>query len=213
MSVTIYGMAVTRAGRCLWAAEELGIDYTQKEVNMFAGEHKSPEFLAINPNGKLPALVDGDLALFESLAINLYLAETYGKTSLQSKDAAGRAIANQWSMWVLTECEKPLLAAILHTFGIMGYEKSQAKVDEQRAALEPQLGVLNTALNGRDYLMGNEFTIADLNVASVFQWGQGAGFNWAPHSNVEAWLGRCFSRPAFGRVAAMAQADMAKMNG
>ena len=82
MSVTIYGMAVTRAGRCLWAAEELGIDYTQKEVNMFAGEHKSPEFLAINPNGKLPALVDGDLALFESLAINLYLAETYGKTSL-----------------------------------------------------------------------------------------------------------------------------------
>lgn len=213
MSVTIYGMAVTRAGRCLWAAEELGIGYDHKPINMFAGEHKAPDYLAINPNGKVPALTDGKLTLFESLAINLYLAETYGKTSLQPKDAAGRAIANQWSMWVLTECEKPLLAAILHTFGIMGYEKSQAKVDEQRAALEPQLGVLNAALNGQDYLLGADFSIADLNVASVFQWGQGAGFNWAPHSNVEAWLSRCFSRPAFGKVAAMVQADMAKMNG
>lgn len=213
MSVIIYGMAITRAGRCLWAAEELGIDYTQKEVDMFAGEHKSPEFLAINPNGKLPALVDGNLTLFESLAINLYLAEAYGQDSLQPSDAAGRALANQWSIWVMAECEKPLLAAILHTFGIMGYEKSQEKVDEQRAALEPQLSVLNKSLEGREYLLGDHFSIADLNVASVFQWGKSAGFDWSPHSNVEAWLNRCLSRPAFGKITELVKADMAKMNG
>lgn len=213
MTVAIYGMAVTRAGRCLWAAEELGLPYEQKTVNMFAGEHKEPAFLAVNPNGKLPAMTDGDLTLFESMAINTYLADTYGKGSLQPDSPADRARANQWSHWVMAECETPLLHAILHAFGIMGYEQSPEKIKEKRAELEAQLGVLDQALEGRDYLVGSRFTVADLNVASVLQWGQVAGMDWAPHGNVAAWLERCLSRPANQKVGQMVQADMAAMNG
>lgn len=213
MSVTIYGMALTRAGRCLWAAEEIGLAYDHKSVDMFAGEHKSPEFLAINPNGKLPAMKDGDLDLFESMAINTYLADTYGKGGLQPDTAADRARANQWSHWVMAECETPLLHGLLHALGIMGFAQDAAKVREQRDALEPKLAVLNQALAGRDYLLGGRFTVADLNVASVFQWGQVAGMDWGQHSNFAAWLNRCLSRPAFLKVAEMAKADMAKMNG
>lgn len=213
MSVTIYGMAVTRAGRCLWAAEELGIDYEHKPINMFAGEHKAPAYLALNPNGKVPAMQHDGLTLFESLAINSYLAEVFGQGGLAPDGAAERGIAAQWSLWVMTECEPALLAALLHTLGIMGFEKSAAKVAENRAKLEAPLAVLNKALEGREYLAGSRFTIADLNVASVLQWGQIAGMDWAPNSNVSAWLGRCLSRPACQKVGKMAQAEMAKMNG
>ncbi len=213
MTVTIYGSPVTRAGRCLWAAEELGLDYKQVDVNMMGGEHKAPEYLAINPNGKMPAMTDGDLTLFESLAINQYLASQYGKGSLQADDAKGQALASQWTLWVATECETPLLHAVLHTFGLFGFEKSADKVNEQRAALEPKLAILNAALEGRDFLAGDRFTVADLNVATLFQWGQTARMDWAPHSNVAAWLERCLGRPANQKVGKMVAAAMAKMNG
>jgi glutathione S-transferase len=211
MSVTIYGMAVTRAGRCLWAAEELGIPYTHKPVDMFAGAHKAPAYLAVNPNGKVPAMQHDGVILFESLAINLYLADVFGRGGLAPDDAAGRGMAAQWSLWVATECETALLCGLLHTLGIMGFEKSAAKVAENRAKLDGPLGVLNQALSGREYLVGDRFTVADLNVASVFQWGQIAGMDWAPNGNVAAWLGRCLGRPAAQQVGQMPQAEMAKM--
>ena len=210
MSVKIYGMAMTRAGRCLWAAEELGLDYERVMIDMFAGEHKQPAFLAINPNGKMPAMTDGDFKLFESLAINLYLARAYGQGSLQPDTAQDEALAQQWSLWVVAECENALMYGILHHFGLFGFEKDPAKVQEQRAALEAPLSVLDGALADRDYLLGNRFTIADLNVASIFQWGQSAKMDWSPHGNVASWLDRCLSRPACEKVAAMAAAEMAK---
>ena len=213
MTVTIYRMALTRAGRCLWAAEELGIDYTHVATNMFAGEHKSPEFLAINPNGKLPAMVDGDLTLFESMAINLYLAAQYGQGGLACADAKEVALAEQWSVWVMTACETPLLHALLHAMGIMGFEQDAGKVKEKREEMDAQIAVLNGALEGKQYLLGDRFTVADLNVSGVFQWGQAAQMDWAPYTNVAAWIERCFGRPSFGRVAAMVEADVAKMNG
>ncbi len=210
MTVTIYGAPMTRAGRCLWAAEELHLDYKHVSLNMMAGEHKAPAYLAINPNGKSPGMTDGDFKLFESLAINQYLASQYGKGGLQPDDAQGQALAAQWSLWVATECETPLLHAILHTFGMFGFEKSKDKVNNQRKLLEPKLVVLDGALQGRDYLAGSRFTVADLNVASVFQWGQTAGMDWMPHKNVAAWLDRCLNRPANQKVGAMVAAAMAK---
>ncbi len=213
MTVTIYGAAMTRAGRCLWVAEELGLDYKHVSLDMMTGEHKAPAFLSINPNGKSPAMTDGDLKLFESLAINQYLAGQYGQGGLKPDNAKGQALTVQWSLWVATECETPLLHAILHTYGMFGFEKSASKVDEQRAALDSKLAVLNSALDSRDYLLGNRFTVADLNVVSVFQWGKTAGMDWVPHSNVAAWLQRCLERPACKKVGGMAAEAMAKMSG
>lgn len=211
MSLTIYGLALTRAGRCLWAAEELGIDYDHVATNMFTGEHKSPEFLAINPNGKLPAMVHGDLKLFESMAINLYLASAFGEDTLQPAGPEEIALATQWSIWVMTECEQPLLYGLLHTLGLMGFEQSPAKVQEQREKLEGPLAVLDSALAGREYLVGDRFTVADLNVASVFLWATLANMDLAPHSNVQAWLTRCLERPACKAIGEKAKAEMAQM--
>jgi len=210
MSLTLYGLAMSRAGRCLWALEELGVAYEHVPTD-FKGGNKTPEFLAINPNGRLPALKHDDLCLFESMAINLYLARAFGKSGLQPDDEKEAAQAAQWSFWVMTECEQPLLYGLLHTLGLMGFEQSAAKVQEQREALERPLAVLDGALTQRQHLVGNRFTVADLNVASVFLWASLAKMNLAPHKNVQAWLDRCLSRPACKTMGQIASAEMAKM--
>ncbi len=210
MALTLYGLALSRASRCLWALEELGVAYDHVPTR-FDGENRTPEFLAINPNGRLPAMKHGEFCLFESMAINLYLARTFGQGSLQPGGEIGAALATQWSFWVMTECEQALLYGLLHTLGIMGFEQSAAKVQEQREKLEGPLGVLNAALEGREYLVGDRFTIADLNVASVFLWASMARMDLSPHGNVQAWLARCVERPACTTVGEMAKAEMGRM--
>lgn len=210
MSLTLYGLAMSRAGRCLWTLEELGVAYDHVPTN-FMGENKAPEFLAINPNGRLPALQHDDLCLFESMAINLYLARAFGQGGLQPDDEKGAAQATQWSFWVMTECERPLLYGLLHTLGLMGFEQSAARVQEQREALERPLAVLDGVLAKRPFLVGDRFTVADLNVASVYLWATMAKMDLAPHKHVQTWLNQCLSRPASKTVGEIAKAEMAKM--
>ena len=102
----LYEFAFTRSIRARWTLQELGVDFEGVTVNMRAGEHRSPQFLAINPAGKLPALVDGDLVLTESAAIVWYLAEKYRK--FLPADLAGRAEVNRWLLFTVTELEQPL---------------------------------------------------------------------------------------------------------
>src|SRR5262245_65462598 len=103
----LYGVRQSRAMRSLWALEELGVPYEHVPID-FVTEAKKPEFKAINPNGKIPALVDGEVTLFESLAINLYLAKKYDKAGIQPATLEDEARAIQWSVWATTEIE-PLL--------------------------------------------------------------------------------------------------------
>jgi glutathione S-transferase len=91
----LYEFAPTRSIRARWTLQELGVDFESATVNMLAGEHRSPAFLKINPAGKLPVLVDGDLVLTESVAIVLYLAEKYPDKSLIPADLGQRAELNR----------------------------------------------------------------------------------------------------------------------
>src|SRR5687767_11078438 len=102
----LYEFGFTRSIRARWTLQELGVDFEAITVNLRAGEHRRPEFLQINPAGKLPVLVDGDFVLTESAAIVLYLAEKYRK--FIPTDARGRAEINQWLMFTVTELEQPL---------------------------------------------------------------------------------------------------------
>ncbi len=196
--VTLYGIAQSRAARCLWALEEAGLPYDHVKTHM-RGEAQQPEFLKVNPNGRVPALIDGDLALFESLAINSYIAKKAGGP-LAPKGLAEDATAEQWSLWAMTEVEKPTLRALFHSLGIMGYEKDPAIVAECMAELARPLKVLDGALAKGDYLMGGRFTIADLNVASVLAWAKTARLDLSPYPNVARWLDACLGREAYGRV-------------
>ena len=111
--IKLYGQTRSRANRCLWALEEIGVPYELVPIDTNKGENDKPEFLAINPNGRIPALVDGDLKLFESMAINLYLARKYGKDLWPSTEA-GEAHALQWSFWGTAEVE-PFLITLLYS--------------------------------------------------------------------------------------------------
>ncbi len=110
--IRIYGTPMTRAIRPLWLLEELGVPYELVRTDFAGGATRTTEFLKINPNGHVPALVDGDLVLFESMAINLYLAEKYGKGTLWPGSEHDRAQTVQWSFWAITECEAYLFDAL-----------------------------------------------------------------------------------------------------
>ena len=154
MGLTVYGQGQSRALRTLWMAEELGIDFKHVPTR-FADEAKTPEFKKINPNGRVPAIDDDGFVVWESMAVNLYLAKKYGG-DLGPKDLEEDATATQWSFWVMTEVEKTLLQALFHTLGIMNVEKDAAKAAACLEELEPAFTVLNGALEGKEYLMMRE---------------------------------------------------------
>ncbi len=194
----IYGVAQSRAFRTLWMAEELGIDYEHVATHYRDGAKKE-EYLKLNPNGRIPCIEDGGFVVWESMAINLYLAKKYGG-DLAPKNLEEDAIATQWSFWVMTEVEKPLLNALFAATGIMGFEKNAKQAATYFAELSAPFEVLNQALDGKQYLMGNRFSVADLNVASVLTWAQMGQFSLADWPNMDAWLRRCLERPAAARA-------------
>jgi glutathione S-transferase len=198
MTLKVYGQAQSRAVRALWMVEELGVPYEHVPTR-FVGDSKAPEFLRVNPNGRIPAIDDDGFCLFESMAINLYLAKRFGGP-LAPADVREDAIATQWSFWVMTEVEKTLLQALFHMTGMMGAEKSAEKAAQCLAALDAPFAVLNHELESREYLMGGRFTVADLNVASVLLWTSMARADLAAYPALQAWLGRCTARPALARA-------------
>src|SRR5262245_42115757 len=111
----LYEFGPTRSIRARWTLQELGVDFESVTVNLIAGEHRRPEFLALNPAGKLPVLVDGDVVLTESVAIPLYLGEKYPEKGFVPTGAAQRAELNRWLLFTATELEQPLWRIARHT--------------------------------------------------------------------------------------------------
>src|ERR1700733_5448255 len=114
-TMKLYGFPPTRSIRVLWMLRELGVDFEFVNVNLVAGENRSQEFLALNPAGKLPVLVDGDFVLTESVAIVVYLAEKYADKGLLPANLEARARVNRWLLFAATELEQPLWRIARHT--------------------------------------------------------------------------------------------------
>lgn len=189
MTIKIYGSAMSRASRVMWCAKELGLDF--EHVDVAWDGLKKPEFLAVNPNGKVPGFSDGNLTLFESLAINLYLAKKYGTGELYPTTIEDEARTFQWTLWAATEVESNLLPSVLLKIGMLP-DAAAAKAAADRA--HAPLLVLDQHLKNQEWLVGSTFGIADLNVASVVafaRYGE-VDISYAPH--VVAWLDRCLSR-------------------
>lgn len=197
MTVKIYGTLQSRAYRCIWMARETGIAYENIPTG-FTGDNRTPEFLQVNPNGRIPAMQDGDFTLFESMAINLYLAKKYGtEKGLYPKDPQDEARAVQWSFWVMTEVEKPLLLLLLDAVGMA--KAQPADIEKANKDLGRPLAVLEQHLQNRPYMLGDSFTVADLNLASVLFWAKPAKLDLTPYPKVAAWLKSCLGRPAAAR--------------
>src|SRR5262244_1674435 len=195
----LYGNPRSRAMRCLWMLEEMGQPYQLIEKSTRADDLQSAEYRQLNPNARIPTLVDGDLVLWESMAINLYLAQKYeGPMHCASPEVLG--LAAQWSFWAMLEMEALLLDLLNHRAVLPEFARDPSYAERDELLLKKPLGVLNEALARRDYLAGNNFTVADLNVASILAWGKMGRFDLSSHSNVARWLDNCLARSAYGRV-------------
>ena len=195
MTIQIYGPTASRAARALWIAHELDIPF--EHVGMEMKDLKTPEYLKVNPNGKVPTLVDGDFKLFESMAINLYLAKRFNKDGFWPSSAEDQARCYQWSFWGMTEIEKPLLTILIDMFMTAPDKRKPEAVAEAQKTLPKPFAVLNAALEGHQYLLGSAFTVADLNLASILSWSKPIKYDFKPYPNAGAWLDRCLARPSY----------------
>src|SRR5258706_11579604 len=163
----IYGTSMSRASRALWAAEELGLKFEHIPVGFADGGTRKPDYLKVNPNGHVPAIDDDGTILCESMAINLYLAEKYGKAPLWPSKVEDRGRAYQWSFWGMTEVEGHLLTVFLNRMMLPAEQRNEKAAKEALEALAKPLKVLDDHLKSRPYLLGPDYSVADLNVASV----------------------------------------------
>jgi glutathione S-transferase len=193
-SLRIYGIARTRAFRVLWVAKELGLDFEHLPIEIGDDGAKSPEFLAINPNGRLPVIVDGDFVLFESLAITLYLAKKHSSGQLYPGTLEGEARAWQWSLWAVTEVDRGVNIWSLHAVRLPQAERNQALREDALKVITSPFRVLDAAVSVQSYLLGEAFTVADLNVAAVIS--RAVDMDLSAWPNLTAWLTRCLERPA-----------------
>ena len=202
----IYGVARTRAFRALWIAKELGLDYQHIPVEIGEAGARKPEYLAINPNGRLPAIDDDGFTLWESLGITLYLAKKHAVGRLYPATLEGEAKAWQWSLWSVQEVDRGVNIWSLHAVRLPPEDRDPQRLAEALKVLEPPFKVLDGALAGRSYLLGEEFTVADLNVAAVIS--RAIDMDLSAKPRVGEWLKRCLERPAARAARALrAEAD------
>jgi glutathione S-transferase len=166
--------------------EEIALDFTK-------GEHKTPEYLAINPNGAVPSLVDGDYVLTESRAIMQYLAAKKPESALLPRDERGRADVTRWQFWDSSHFSPQVGTLVFQRllkqmFG-MG-EPDAAKVEEALTNLRRYAAVLNKHLEGKRYVVGDALTLADLTLASTLMYAKQVDVPLAEFPNIQGWLGR-----------------------
>ena len=196
MALKIYGVARSRAFRTLWMAKELALDYEHVKVDFATGETRTPEHLALNPNGHVPVIDDDGFMLWESMAINLYLAKKYSAGGFCPSRLEDEARAWQWSFWGMTELERPVLTALFNRAILPESQRDAAAADAAEKTLAPPFGVLEGVLGRSAYLLGEQFTVADLNVASILAWARPAQIDFSAVPKVAEWLRVCAERPA-----------------
>jgi glutathione S-transferase len=196
----LYYAPNTRAVRPHWMLEELEIPYVLERLDFSKGQHKSLDYMKIHPHGAVPALVDGSVAMFESAAIVMYLADKYPEKGLApAPGSPDRGAYYQWILYVMTSLEPPLLQVFLHTLVLPEDKRSPVLVGEARSRAGLCLKVLEEAVKGREYIVGKDFTGADLMVASMLAWGSVLGI-LAAYPQLTAYVTRLTSRPAFKRM-------------
>src|SRR5947207_16011501 len=128
-TLKIYGIPRSRAFRALWMAKELGLEYDNIPIDMANQGTRAPDYLKINPNGHIPAIDDDGFVLWESMAINLYLAKKHGAGGLYPSRLEDEARAWQWSLWGMTEVERPVLTAMFHRAILPESQRDAAAAD------------------------------------------------------------------------------------
>jgi glutathione S-transferase len=206
--LTIYGVYRSRASRNYWLAGELGLAFSSVPVVQARRvddpqapdaplNTQSPDFLAVNPTGLIPCIDDGGFVMTESLAINLYLARKHGGP-LSGQTVTEEAEMLQWTMWAATEVE-PHAVKIILTLDARAAESEEGRLTIRAAAkaLKTSFRRLDAHLAATGHVVGDRFTVADLNLAEVFRYTMSRPDLFESAPNVKAWLERCQARPGF----------------
>ena len=204
----IYGVYQSRASRTYWMARELGLDFesvpviqARRVADPTAAEApfntRSPGFLEINPNAHIPTIEDDGLVLWESIAINLYLARKH-KGPLAPQSLAEEGLIESWSLWAVNQIEQDAVKIVLtYDNDLQDTPGGKDVIEAATRMLKKPFDILNRHLATQDYLVGNRFTVADLNVAEICRYAVTEKALTAPNPNVMAWYERCHDRPAF----------------
>ncbi len=199
-SLKLYGAPKTRTVRTLWMMAELDLPYELIPISTHDRGNLAPDYLAVNPGGKVPAIDDDGFVLSESMAVNLYLAKKHGG-ALYPATPQGEARAWQWSFWAVTEVDKTIIDWALHSSVLPEAERDSRRARAARLELERPLAVLENALKTETWLVEGRFTVADLNAASVMYRALWMDLDDKPP--VRDWLHRCWDRPAARQARAM----------
>jgi glutathione S-transferase len=215
MTLKIYGISASRAARPLWAALELGLPFEHMAMTYKAGATRTPEFLALNPNGHIPVLMDerpeGTVTVWESMACALYIARVHGQAdghSITPATPREEAEALRWSFWTVTELEKDALTVLMHRMAMPADQRKPELTEQAENRLKVPLAVLEAHLQaqqvqGQAHLAADRFTVADVCVASVANWIRPALGLLAQFPAVSGWLQACMEREAQKRLRAM----------
>jgi glutathione S-transferase len=194
----LHGTSKSRSARSLWALEELGLKYEHNPVEV--PKAKGAENLKLNPNGHIPVLEDNGHVLWESMAINLYLADKYGKPPIWPSTPEGRSDCIKWSFFAITEIEGRLMTILINRLFLPADQRDEKAVQKATDELKAPLKVLDDQLKGREYLLGKDFSIADLNVAAVLSFAPLVKLDMSATPAAQAWLQKCLGRDANMRV-------------
>jgi glutathione S-transferase len=190
----LYEFAPTRSIRARWTLQELGVEFEAVTVNLMAGEHRRPEFLAVNPVGKVPALVDGEMVLTESVAIVLYLADKYPEKRLMPEAAGERAQALRWLLFTTTELEQPLWRIARHSFIYPEEKRLPSDIPLAREEFAAMAGVLDRHMTDREFVVGDRVSVADFVLAYTLDWASiGDLLDGLPR--LEGYMLRMYDRP------------------
>jgi len=196
----IYGSPKSRTVRVLWMVGELGLTYDHKDWLPRASETQTPDYRALNPNGRVPTIDDDGFILTESMAINFYLAKKH-KSPLYPADPKNEALVLQWSLWETDRLDRQLVNYVRHT---KEYPEAQRKPEiaaEMWKEMTASFDVLESALKKNEWLAGPSFSVADLNVSAALY--RALTLDLAKWPKLKAWLNRCWERPAAQKVRAL----------
>ncbi|AFT68629.1 Glutathione S-transferase domain protein [Alloalcanivorax dieselolei B5] len=168
--IKLYGTPPTRALRVIWLLNELGLEYQMLPVDILRGETRQPDFLALNPAGKVPVLVDGDLVITESSAIQLYLADKYSQAGFIPETVEDRAKMYRWIFFLATEIEQPLWRIARHTFLYPEEKQLPQDVDLARQECLEMLAVLEQHMKTHEFMVAGRLSVADFNAAYTLDW-------------------------------------------
>jgi len=198
----LYHSAQSRSTRPRWLLEEIGATYDLVRLDMSKQEQKAPAYLRINPHGTVPALVDGDLALIESAAICSYLADKFPEARLApAVGTPERGRYYQWMFYSMATLEPPVIEIFMNTVMLPEAERSAKAVEKARAAFAGVADVLSNALSGKPFMLGEQFSAADVMIGSTLAWSQFLGLlNDRPA--LQEYAQRLSARPAYQRATA-----------